>query len=56
MSQADRIRLRHLVDAADAAAEFFRGVDRDVRWATVQDSLPKLRTTVAAVLEADAGG
>lgn len=28
MSPADRIRLRHLVDAADAAAEFVRGRSR----------------------------
>jgi uncharacterized protein with HEPN domain len=113
MSPADRIRLRHLVDAADAAAEFVRGrsrtdldtdrmllfalvravevlgeaaskvseegrsglnlpwiaivgmrnrlvhayfdVDRDVLWATVQDSLPKLRAMVAAALEAHPG-
>lgn len=113
MSPADRIRLRHLVDAADAAADFVRGrtradldsdrmllfalvravevlgeaaakvseegrarldlpwgaivgmrnrlvhayfdIDRDVLWATVQDSLPKLRAIVAAALEAHPG-
>lgn len=111
MLPADRVRLKHLVDAADAAARFSAGrsradldhdemlrfalvraveivgeaaskvteqtrasielpwpaivgmrnrlvhayfdVDRQILWATVQESLPALRSAVSAVLDAD---
>lgn len=45
MQPEDRVRVRHLVDAAMTAREFVEGRERgdlDVLWATVTEDLPML--------------